>query len=156
MKRPPLLVLLLVLSSAGCGGLVEEQSVTPPQQQIVIHGQLAGRTVDCGIAGPSSCYQGSLALGVWLLPRSDAWYCRVRAPRWCSLGERRPLAQATASADGRFMLTTNEGDYRLVVIYRNTLRPLTEQSASEGDGGFHLTAERFKADQVFEFPAVGD
>lgn len=149
---------VLSVGIGACGGVVEDPA--PGPQRVVLRGRLEGETVDCGIAGQASCYQDSLALEVWLLPRAGAPHCHDGPSPWCSPEERTPLARAMAAEDGRFTLDTTEGDYRLAVVHRNTLRPLVWDEATDssyrGDLGFRLTPEQFTSDEIFHFSGEAD
>ena len=155
MKVPCLLVVLAV----SCGGATEDPEATPPRATaatVVLRGRLEGATTDCGISGPSSCFQGTLAREVWLLSRTDSMRCHKEFPTWCSVSDRRPLAQVVASTEGKFTLSATEGPYRLAVVYHDSLRPAWREAAGGlgvDDGGFVLTTSAFPAEALFHFAA---
>ena len=92
-----------------------------------------------------------------LVPRSrrGAWLGHAAISR----RERETPTLSRARRD-RAGTPTTEGDYRLAVVYHDTLRPLSPQeykfSPYRGsdipDGGFRLTPQRFASDAVFLFP----
>ena len=150
--------LLLFALAASCGGALEvEEPSAPPPRPVVIHGRLIGEVGDCGISGYKTCYTDPVALEVWLLPRPDSTFCPTATDpnARCSPRERRPLAQVIASDAGEFKVETTEGDYQLAVIYKDSLRPLiSDEAHGRGtfDGGFHLSSDTFRPDEVFWFP----
>lgn len=110
---------------------------------------------DCGINGYRHCGADTGALEVWLLPGSGSGSCPNAQGDWtyCAPAERKPLARAIASADGAFTMAVTAGVFRLAVVYRGTLRPLSWQGSGRDETFDHASARTFIDGEQFRFAA---